>query len=153
MATTKHNQTNIRPKLKKKLVLVRFEHRTFAVPGIFVSTRLSEQETIQSLNSIWSKEHQESNLFTGKSLVPDCNTLAYRKDNYVCISNVPRLQVTLNKFLHLIQGPLSNFLERVGEFSNKISTFVFFRWALHLKTCIFWHRKLLQKNFSWLAQN
>ena len=65
-------------------------------------------------------------MFTGKSLVPDCNTLAYRKDNYVCISNVPRLQVTLNKFLHLIQGPFSNFLERVGEFSNKISTFVFF---------------------------
>ena len=35
-----------------KLVLVRFELRTFAVLGVFVTTRINVQETLQSLNSL-----------------------------------------------------------------------------------------------------
>ena len=38
--------------LDKKLVLVRFEPSTFAVPSVFATTKLSVQETLQNLNSL-----------------------------------------------------------------------------------------------------
>ena len=36
----------------KKQVLVRFQPRTFAVPGVFVTSRLSVQDTLRNFNSL-----------------------------------------------------------------------------------------------------
>ena len=66
--TTKHKQTNNRPKfflnrniyrLKKKN---RFDPKTFAFRGVFVTCRISVQEKRRNLNSLWTKTryHQES---------------------------------------------------------------------------------------------
>ena len=51
----------------EKLNLVRFKQRTFAAPLVFAATMLSVKETLQNLNSLWSKIHKESNESCGQS--------------------------------------------------------------------------------------
>ena len=95
LSQQKHRQTNNKPTtfietefipLEKKGP-VRIEPKTFAVPGILVTSRPCVPETQRNMNIKWSKPIflfliltiLWTKLFTGKSLVPYCNTLAYRQ--------------------------------------------------------------------------
>ena len=46
------------PGLKK--VLVRFEPRIFALPDVFITSRLSVPDTLRNLNLLWTKIPSES---------------------------------------------------------------------------------------------
>ena len=61
---------------------------TYAVLGVFFTTRLSVQETLQNFQFFMNEGTTRSSMtpvdkvvYGEKSLVPDCNTLAYRKGN------------------------------------------------------------------------
>ena len=65
----------------EKMVLVRFEPRTFDVPGVFATTSVSVQETIQIMNSLWTKAPAQWGpvdkvVYEKSRLVSICNTLA-----------------------------------------------------------------------------
>ena len=71
MATksTKHKQTKSNWNFfeaeffpfKKKQLLIRFEARTFAVPGVLVNSRLSVPVTLENLSSLRTKIPSDSN--------------------------------------------------------------------------------------------
>ena len=70
---------------EKKTTPVRFKLRTFAAPDVFFASRLRAQEMQKKviyyeldLNLLFLiLTTLRTKLFTGKSPVPDCNTLAY----------------------------------------------------------------------------